>query len=393
LTTSPLDVLRAFTRLGLTSFGGPVAHIGYFHREFVERRRWLDAAQFAHLLALCQTLPGPISSQLGFAIGLLRAGWLGALAAFVAFTLPSATVLFLLASSTAWLQSPLGTQLAHALKLVAVAVVAHGLVQLARRLTPDTTRASIGSAALIAMLVAGSAWMQIVVIAGGALAGAMLLRGVPPSDSGAVLAPVRPGTALGALVLFGAGLGLAMAWSSQPAGVAAIFAAFWRAGSFVFGGGHVVLPLLEQSVVAPGWVAPDLFLSAYGVAQAVPGPMFSVAAFLGAEIPTTTAPAVGAVVATLAIFGPGFLLLVAALPTWNRIASDARATRAVAGICAAVVGLLGAAFINPVWTSGVVSLADGLVAAGGFALLLWGRSALLVVAWCVAGVLLAGGLR
>lgn len=391
MPASPLEVFSTFLRLGLTSFGGPVAHLGYFRAEFVEKRQWLEASQFSQLLAISQFLPGPASSQLGFGIGLLRAGWLGALAAFLAFTLPSALLLLAFASASSWMATALGTAVVHGLKLVAVAVVAHGVWKMARQLTPDAPRIAIAVAAIAVMLLTESAWMQLAVIAGGGLAGLIALRKAAHEE--AVVLPVRygRGAAISALVVFGLGLALALTWTSPAPSVIGTAAAFWSAGSLVFGGGHVVLPLLEQSVVATGWVTPDAFLAGYGAAQAIPGPMFSLSTYLGAAIPTGAPAVLGAVVATLAVFAPGFLLLIAVIPAWSRVTALPGALRAVSGINAAVVGLLGAALYDPVWTSGVRGVGDVAIAAGGLAILgLTKRSPLWVVAWCIGGALLLG---
>lgn len=384
-----LEVFWAFLRLGLSAFGGPIAHVGYFRREFVERRRWLDGAEFAQLLAISQFLPGPASSQLGFSIGLLRAGWRGALAAFVAFTLPSALLLFALSYVRGSTTSTLGAGLTHGLKLAAVAVVAHGVVRMARQMTPDLSRAMIGVAAAALTLCIESAWTQVLTIVGGAAAGLLLPR--RPEDGQPVTLPVRHGrrAAILAAATFALGLAAALAWPTRAPALGSVAAAFWETGALVFGGGHVVLPLLDRSVVATGWVSQDLFLVAYGAAQAIPGPMFSIAAFLGALVPTGESPALGALVATLCIFAPGFLLVVAVLPVWRAVTQRPRARQAVVGVNAAVVGLLAAALIDPVIPSAVADIADVVVAAIGLALL-WDdkRSALWAVGWCV----LAGGL-
>lgn len=383
---SPLEVLGAFTHLGLTSFGGPIAHIGYFHREFVERRKWLTDEQFGQLLALCQFLPGPASSQLGFSIGLLRAGWLGALAAFAAFTLPSALLLFALASASAWMRAPLGLAVTQGLKLAAVAVVAHGLIMLAHRLCTDLIRAALAVAVVVAMLAVGGAGMQVTAIAAGALIGLAFIR--PNVERRGEALPLRIGrlVAIAALAVFALGLVVTLTWPTRAPVLQSVWAAFWAAGSLVFGGGHVVLPLLEQSVVATGWVSADTFLAGYGAAQAVPGPMFSLAAYLGAAVPTGVSPALGALVATLAVFTPGFLLVIGLLPVWSALTSHVRAAGAVAGMNAAVVGLLGAALYDPVWTSGVRSPWHAAVAAVGLGLLWRGRrSPLWAVGWCMLG--------
>ncbi len=382
---SVAEVFATFLKLGLTSFGGPIAHIGYYRRELVEKRRWVDDDQFAQLLALAQFLPGPASSQLGFSIALLRAGWGGAIAAFLAFTLPSAALLFAFAALLPHLSGIAGEAAIHGLKLVAVAVVAQGVLGMARQLCPDAVRATIAAIAAALILASGHAWMQILVVALGAVAGLALCRDVRPVASGAVRPP--HGMALGwtllavfALLLLGLPL-LAQA----RGGLAAVAEAFYRAGALVFGGGHVVLPLLRETVVAPGWVSADEFLAGYGAAQAIPGPMFSLAAYLGARLPGAEGGLLGATVALLAIFLPGLLLIAGFLPLWQSIVGRPVAARAVAGVNAAVVGLLGAALYDPVWTGAVAGALDVAIAIVAFVLLVaWRASALAAVLWCVA---------
>jgi len=379
------EVAAAFLWLGLTSFGGPVAHLGYFRRAFVQQRRWLDEEHFSQLLALCQFLPGPASSQLGFSIGLLRAGWLGGLAAFVGFTLPSALLLFGFALASRALDGGWGQALVNGLKLVAVAVVLHGVVGMARTLAPDWTRRAMALAAALLVLASGAPWMQLVLVAGGALAGRWLCRGVAARTGGmfALAWGRRTGAVL--VALFVLGLGVAFLPGLPPLGRAA--AAFYRAGALVFGGGHVVLPLLKASVVDPGWLDNNTFLAGYGAAQAVPGPMFTLASFLGARLPGGMGGAPGATVAVLAIFAPGLLLVAGALPFWRALAQRTGAARALAGVNAVVVGLLAAAFVNPVAASAIHAPLDVLVAAAGVLMLLARWPALAVVAWCVAATL------
>lgn len=383
------EVFKVFLKLGLTSFGGPIAHLGYLRHEFVERRAWLDDDQFAQLLAVCQFLPGPASSQMGFSIGLFRAGWAGAAAAFVAFTLPSALLLFAFAVFAPRLGIGVGSGAVHGLKLVAVVVVAHGLVGMARRLTPDLPRALIACAAATLIVLTSNAWFQIAAIAGGALLGLRYCR--DPLASAAATFPVRYGDrgAIAALVIFllllAAALTLPPSASPTFAGVAA---AFYQAGSLVFGGGHVVLPLLQQTVAETGWVTQDTFLAGYGAAQAVPGPMFSLAAFLGAAIPLGPAAWPGALTALVAVFLPGFLLVTAVLPVWAKLSRLPWAARVMGGVNAAVVGLLAAAFYDPVLLQGVQTPGDFAIVVMAFALLSTGRlSALGIVLWCVGAVI------
>ncbi|HEY0504200.1 MAG TPA: chromate efflux transporter [Lysobacter sp.] len=386
-------MFRVFLRLGLTSFGGPIAHLGYFREEFVVRRGWVDEARYAQLLAICQFLPGPASSQMGFAIGLLRAGWRGALAAFAGFTLPSALLMLGFAGLAPRLAQGSGAAVVHGLKLVAVAVVAHGVLGMARQMTPDARRLAIAALACALVVTLGSAWSQLLAIALGAWLGAWWCRGLGTRDGGAIPVGYGRGVALALLAVFALGLALALLWPTRAPTPPALAAAFYRAGSLVFGGGHVVLPLLQQSVVDTGWMDADTFLAGYGAAQAVPGPMFSIAAYLGAEVPTGWPPLASALLALLALFLPGFLLLGAALPLWQRVVALPSAAPVLAGVNAAVVGLLAAALYDPVWTQGVAGGSDIAIVAVGFALLLRLRiAALCVVAWCVAASLAAHAL-
>ncbi len=386
------EVFTTFLRLGLTSFGGPIAHIGYLRRECVSRRGWLDDARFARLVALCQFLPGPASSQLGFALGLSRAGWRGGLAAFAGFTLPSALAMFAFAILLPWLA---GSQwlpsVVQGLKLLAVAVVAHGLAGMARRLAPDLPRGAIALAAALPLLLAPpGAWMQLAVIAMGAAAGMLLLRGHDDATGDTRLALPHGGrTALWLLGAWLVLLGFALVQpAAQAPGLGATFAAFYRAGSLVFGGGHVVLPLLSEAVVEPGWIDAGTFLAGYGAAQAVPGPMFSLAAFLGANLADGAAAGMFAATALIALFLPGLLLVAALLPLQERLLRSPFAGGAMAGVNAAVVGLLAAAFYDPVWREGIRGPSDLAIAAIALGLLASGRvPVLLVVAWCVAGSL------
>lgn len=383
------EVGTAFLKLGVMSFGGPIAHIGYFHREFVQRRRWLDEQHFGQLFALCQTLPGPASSQLGFSIGLLRAGWPGALAAFVAFTLPSALLLFAFGSVSHLLAGAWGQSVIHGLKLVAVAVVAQGVLGMARTLTPDKPRALMAAGAAGLIAVSPSAAMQLSIVAGGALLGPWLCKAVSPRHGETF--SLRYGRRTGVALLLTYALLLCAALSIAPGlpPLGQIAGAFYRTGALVFGGGHVVLPLLKQAVVAPGWISNDMFLTGYGAAQAVPGPMFTLSAFLGEQSQGGRGGAVGALVSLLAIFLPGLLMVSGSLPFWRALAARDRAVRMLAGVNAAVVGLLAAALYDPVWISAVHDGKDFAIALIAFALLVAARwSALAVVAWCVGAALL-----
>jgi chromate transporter len=375
---SPLEVLHVFLKLGLTSFGGPVAHLGYFRREFVVRRAWLDERAYADLVALCQFLPGPASSQTGFAVGLMRAGYLGGFAAWAGFTLPSAAAMTLFAYGEGALKGPVGDGLMHGLKLVAVAIVAQAVMGMAQTLCPDRPRATIAVLSLILTAVAPAAWAQIAVILFGALAGFLVCRQAKDIAVDNAEAPVswRIGIVFAGLYV------VLLALSFIPAGTsaAALAAAFYRSGALVFGGGHVVLPLLHAAVVDPGWVSDSAFLAGYGAAQAVPGPLFTFAAYLGAVASAPPGGVIGAALALVAIFAPGLLLLMAALVFWQDLRARGNARAAMAGVNAAVVGLLASALYDPVWTSAVRDRTDFAVAAAAFvALIVWRAPPLLVV--------------
>jgi len=378
------EVFLAFLKLGLTSFGGPVAHVGYFRLELVETRKWVTDLQFGQLLAICQFLPGPASSQLGFSLGLIRAGWKGALAAFLAFTTPSAMLLVAFAAFLPSLDGPLGTAAIHGLKIVAFAVVAHGVLGMGRRLCSDARRASIAILAAAAVLAASSSLVQLLVVVGGAVAGIWLCRDAQPSEDQDLGLGYGPRVGWTCLILFAVLLvGLPLLAHHGP-GELAVADAFYRAGAMVFGGGHVVLPLLEQSTVAPGWLTQDQFLAGYGAAQAIPGPMFSFAAYLGFVISTGAGGFSGAGIALLTIFLPGFLLVAGVLPLWRRIATGKLAARAIAGVGAAVVGLLAAALYDPIFVSAINSPIDAAIGLLGFLGLATRRtSAWVVVIGCV----------
>lgn len=381
---STAEVFIVFLRLGLTSFGGPIAHLGYYRNELVRKRRWISEEQYAQLIALCQFLPGPASSQMGFSLGLLRAGWTGAVAAFIAFTLPSALLMFGFATLLPGITGTAGSAAIHGLKLVALAVVAHAVLGMGRQLCPDTTRLVIASIAAVVILLAGEAWIQLLVVLGGAVAGLAVCRHVQPVTQGTLKPGFGPKFGWFLLLVFILLLAGLPFFTRDGNGLVAIAEAFYRAGSLVFGGGHVVLPLLEETVVKPGWISQDEFLAGYGAAQAVPGPMFTLAAYLGARLPESIGTITGSSVAVIAIFLPGFLLVAGILPLWHAIASWPMAARAVAGINAAVVGLLAAALYDPVWTSAVRTPTDIAIGIFGFVMLVaWKLSPLLVVLWCV----------
>jgi chromate transporter len=381
---APLEVLLAFAKLGVSCFGGPIAHIGYFREEFVIRRRWIDEPAFADLVALCQFLPGPASSQVGFSIGLMRGGYLGGLAAWTAFTLPSAVLLVLFAYGANALQGPIGAGLLHGLKLVAVAIVAQAVWGMARTLCPDRERASIAVIATVIILLSSSSVAQIGAIALGGIAGLWLCRTAPPEAKveGHMSVPVSRPVGLLALAAFFLLLGALPVLDalSRWQGLA-LFNAFYRSGALVFGGGHVVLPLLREATVTPGWVSDDAFLAGYGAAQAVPGPLFTFAAYLGAVMKSPPNGIAGAVISLFAIFLPGILVLMGTLPFWETFRRRSDAQSIMHGVNAAVVGLLGAALYNPVWTSSVKTSADFGLALVGFVLLtVWRAPPLVVVA-------------
>jgi len=386
-------VFRVFLRLGLTSFGGPVAHVGYFRDEFVSRRRWLGERSFADLVALCQFLPGPASSQLGMALGLSRAGYAGALAAWAGFTLPSAIALILFALGVARLGDAMPSGTLQGLKVVAVAVVAQAVWGMARNLCRGIARLAIAAVAAGLVLFVASPWTQVGVIVAAGVAGATLLRqSSPPAHEPLSIGISRRAGALWLVLFFVLLAGLPLAAQLLPGHTVAMIDAFYRTGSLVFGGGHVVLPLLQAEVVTPGWVSEETFVAGYGAAQAVPGPLFTFAAFLGASMHAAPSGWSGGAIALGAIFLPAFLLVAGALPFWEALRHNARMQAALAGVNAAVVGLLLAALYRPVWTSAIHGPGDVLLAAAALAALVvlklppW-----LVVAACgVAGWLTAG---
>jgi chromate transporter len=381
LAGSPFEVLRVYLKLGVSSFGGPVAHLGYFREEFVVRRRWLGEQAFVDLVALCQFLPGPASSQVGFSIGLMRAGYPGALAAWAGFTLPSAILLVLFAYGAGSLGGPFGTGLLHGLKLVAVAIVSQAVWGMARTLCPDRERASIAVIAALIILFSSSSIAQIGSILLGGLAGLWLCRGAPPAALDHFAIPVsRPVGVMALTAFFVLLVGLPILQSLRLWEGLAVFDAFYRSGALVFGGGHVVLPLLREAFVPPGWISDDAFLAGYGAAQAVPGPLFTFAAYLGTVVNTTPHGVAGAALGLFGIFIPGMLILLGTLPFWESFRKRARAQAAMRGVNAAVVGVLGAALYNPVWVSSVKTPGDFGVALLGFVLLtVWRVPPLFVV--------------
>ncbi|QIL69083.1 chromate efflux transporter [Diaphorobacter sp. HDW4B] len=390
------EVFLAFLKLGLTSFGGPIAHLGYFRAEFVERRRWLDDRSYTDLVALCQFLPGPASSQVGMALGMKRAGWPGALAAWVGFTLPSAIALTLFALGVTHWTALAQSGVVHGLKVVAVAVVAQAVMGMARSLCPDRLRAGIAIAAAVLVLLVPYSVAQIAAMIAGALIGRFALN-LPPSAAvaqdgfgiskraGAVL------LALFVVLLFG----LPMWASALHSRLLLLVSEFYTAGSLVFGGGHVVLPLLQSALVPITYLHDDVFLAGYGAAQAVPGPLFTFAAYLGAVLPDSMqwGGAWGsALVMLMAIFLPAFLLVMGALPFWQVLRERHGIQRGMAGVNAAVVGVLLAALYSPVWTSAIHSRADFALALLAFGLLVFARWSPVWVVLLAAAVGWAGWL-
>ncbi|MET2011143.1 chromate efflux transporter [Microbacterium chocolatum] len=385
---TPAEVFAAFLKLGLTSFGGPVAHLGYFRDELVTRRRWIDDRGYGELVALSQFLPGPASSQVGFGLGLLRAGPLGALAAWLAFTLPSAIIMVAFAYGADLFGGTIGSGILDGLKIVAVAIVAQAVWGMARTLTPDARRASIAVVAAVLVLVVAGTLGQVAAIVLGALAGLVLCR-MPGETPGPDLdfgVSRRAGvTALGIFAVLLVGLPIAAA--ALGGTVLGVADAFFRAGALVFGGGHVVLPLLEAEVVTGGWVDAEQFLAGYGVAQAVPGPLFTFAAYLGALAAPGAAGLATAAVALVAVFVPGFLLLVGVLPFWSALRTRPAAQALLRGANAAVVGILAAALYDPVFVTAVTGPASFALALVCFVLLISWR----VPPWVVVIVGAAGG--
>ncbi len=379
-----LEVLGIFTRLGLTSFGGPVAHLGYFREEIVIRRKWVDEQTFGDLVGLCQFLPGPASSQTGISLGIMRAGLLGGLMAWLGFTLPSAILLTLFAYSTSVLHTAIASGVLHGLMVVAVAVVAQAVWGMARTHCPDRSRATIAILAAIVALLLPAGIVQVAIIAVAGLIGWPLLKSsdVTLTPSSTVLRTLIPrALAIISLALFTLLLVLFLLPNLfYQIHALALFGSFYRSGALVFGGGHVVLPLLQAAVVLPGWVTEAQFLTGYSAAQAVPGPLFTFSAYLGAIEGPYPNGWVGAVIALLGIYLPSFLLLLGVLPFWNSLRNQSAFQSALRGINAAVVGLLLAALYQPVWTSTIKNAYDFLFALAAFGLLvIWKLPPWLVV--------------
>ncbi|MGN7296910.1 chromate transporter [Ferdinandcohnia sp. SAFN-114] len=362
-----LEILFVSTRLGLTSFGGPVAHLGYFHEEYIRRRKWMDEKTYADLVALCQFLPGPASSQVGIGIGVMRAGVLGGIVSFLGFTLPSVIALILFAvilqgfniGTVGWI---------HGLKLVAVAVVAHAILGMAQKLTPDLKRKSLALFALVGTLLWQTAFTQVGVILIAAIFGFILFKNQTDNETTNLQFPISRKFAVFCLTLF-FGLLLLLPILREVTSLEwiAMFDSFYRSGSLVFGGGHVVLPLLEREFVPTGWLSEEAFLAGYGAAQAVPGPLFTFAAYLGAVINGWQ----GGLLATVAIFLPAFLLILGTLPFWDSVRRNPKIRGALMGVNAAVVGILTSAFYHPIWTSTVFAPIDFAFAAILFSMLVY----------------------
>lgn len=382
------EVFLTFLKLGVTSFGGPIAHLGYFRDELVVRRKWIDEAGYADLVALCQFLPGPASSQVGFALGLLRGGPLGALAAWAGFTLPSAILLIIFAMAATAFDGTVGAGLLHGLKLVAVAIVAQAVWGMAKTLTPDRTRAGIALAAVLIVTFTVGAIGQIAAIAIGAAVGFVLCRDNSLTGMAHLSFRVSPRIGVACLVTFFLLLvGLPIVAATTGSQGINLFDSFYRSGALVFGGGHVVLPLLQTEVVGRGWMTNDVFLAGYGAAQAVPGPLFTFAAYLGTVMEFAPNGILGAAICLFAVFLPGLLLLVGALPFWDSLCQRPLSQAAMRGANAAVVGILAAALYSPVWTSAILAPQDFALALSGFLLLIVWKAPPWIV---VLGIALAG---
>ena len=390
------EVFGVALRLGLTSFGGPIAHLGYYERTYVRQRQWLSPDEYAGLVALCQMVPGPASSQTGFLIGLRRAGWAGAFAAWAGFTLPSAIVMFGFALLAPRLEGPATDAVLHGLKLVAVGVVAQAVWSMARNLCPDRPRAALALLAAALLLVVSGAFVQIAALLIGAVGGALLCRDLPAAP-GLPAMPVSLRTGGVALALFLILLvALPLAGAAAPHGLLALAGIFYKAGALVFGGGHVVLPLLRDALVPQGWLSDSAFLAGYGVAQAIPGPLFTFSAYLGAIVAPAGAGAtmLWSSLALIFIFLPGLLIALAGLPVWLWLGHHPAARAALAGVNAAVVGVLGAALYNPIWLSAIGNGRDVAIALTGFLLLeRWRVPPLAIVIFCVVTALISAWFR
>lgn len=381
------DIFRAFLKLGLTSFGGPVAHLGYFRAEFVERRRWLDDRAYADLVALAQFLPGPSSSQVGMGLGLMRGGLPGMFAAWVAFTLPSALLLLAFAYGASAFQGSVASGITHGLMVVAVAVVAQAVLQMARMLTPDAPRLALAALALVAVLLSSTALTQIAVLIAGGIVGFAILKPGDLGNHAPLKSPIGPRLGAALIVTFFALLALLPILAAKGGAGVQLFDIFYRTGALVFGGGHVVLPLLEAELVPKGFITRDAFLAGYGAAQAVPGPLFTFSAYVGA-ISLPQNGLAGAAICLVAMFAPSFLLVPGAMPFWLRLSRVASARAALMGVNAAMVGILAAALYTPVFTSAIHNFADLALALAAWAALVWSPLPVwaIVIACGVAGI-------
>jgi chromate transporter len=382
------EVFWVALRLGLTSFGGPIAHLGYYERTYVRQRQWLSPDEYAGLVALCQMVPGPASSQVGYLVGLRRAGWAGAFAAWAGFTLPSAIVMFGFARLAPRLHGPATDAALHGLKLVAVAVVAQAVWSMGRNLCPDRARAALALLAAALLLVFGGSFVQIAALLIGAAGGALLCRKLPALP-GLPAMPVTLRAGAAALAVFLILLvALPLAGAAAPHSLLALAGIFYKAGALVFGGGHVVLPLLRDALVPKGWLSDSAFLAGYGVAQAIPGPLFTFSAYLGAIVAPAGAALLWSGVALAFMFLPGLLIALAGLPVWLWLGHHPAARAALAGVNAAVVGVLGAALYNPIWLSAIGNGRDVAIALTGFLLLeRWRVPPLAIVIFCTAAAL------
>ncbi|MNW52671.1 Chromate transport protein [compost metagenome] len=379
-------MLAVSTKLGLTSFGGPIAHLGYFHNEYIRRRKWLDERSYGELVALCQFLPGPASSQVGIGIGMLRAGVAGGLAAWVGFTLPSLVGLILFAFLLQGLDIS-GSGWIHGLKIVAVAIVAQAVLSMGQKLTPDRNRMTIAIFAATTTLLWQNAFSQVLVLIIAGVAGLLLYSKSAAAEGAGVPVPISRGFAVACLILFfGLLLGLPLIREYVGGNELSMFDSFYRSGSLVFGGGHVVLPLLEREVVPTGWISKADFLAGYGAAQAVPGPLFTFAGYVGAMISGLK----GALIATAAIFLPAFLLMAGTLPFWNSMRQNAKVQGALVGINAAVVGILLSALYNPLWTTAILAAEDFALACILFLLLVFWKLPpwVVVIAGAIGGMII-----
>ena len=382
-----LTIFKAFFILGLTAFGGPVAHIAYFRTQFVEKRQWLSDPEFSQLLAISQALPGPASSQLGFAIGLYRGGMLGAVIAFIAFTLPSALLLVLFALSISSASFPYREAALHGLQLVALPVVADAVWKMTRQLCPDLNTKLIALLSLIFLLTLPSSYSQFFVMLIGGIAGIFLLSSTENKQTFSFNLSYGKKTSVVLLVVFALLFLAPVLAIDNP--LFHVMTIFYQTGATVFGGGHVVLPLLENRIVDTNLITSEQFLSGYGAAQAIPGPLFTLSAYLGALLPGGNGGVLGALLSLCALFLPGFLLLLALLPLWQSLQNNSVIQKALSGINAAMVGLLAAALYQPIWQHVVLSFADIMIATTGFILLhIYRLSPVVIVVWCLAGSIL-----